>query len=262
MICHYDIQEMESCMNGVSTNRITTKRILIAGGVIRINCSHCSYKSWIKLCFLWEKHNTIRNWSRNNHMKKCPKNISPLGCIWWSLSTRIFLQQGSLGTWDGKKLADIGITKIVGKNSTAQLLGIHRASVQQVLYEGLAKDVVRFDSPVEHIEQTKDNVVITLKDGTKESGYLLIGADGIHSTVRKHPFGKTTPRDSGYTCWSRDISSFWYKSSRIWRILGIWSTLWFYVTKRWTNVLVRVQKSTSKGKRKAEWRKETCGLVV
>jgi FAD dependent monooxygenase len=53
------------------------------------------------------------------------------------------------------------------------------------LYENLPnKSFVQMKKQVEHIEHVKEGVRVHLSDGTVEEGDMVIGADGVHSTVR------------------------------------------------------------------------------
>ena len=60
----------------------------------------------------------------------------------------------------------------------------HRADLLDVLLQGVANKGFRLNSRIEGLDQSADRVTITLSDGTKVTGDVLIGADGIHSTVR------------------------------------------------------------------------------
>jgi 2-polyprenyl-6-methoxyphenol hydroxylase-like FAD-dependent oxidoreductase len=50
-------------------------------------------------------------------------------------------------------------------------------------------------------EQDQDGVTVRFADGGSERGDLLIGADGIHGTVRDALFGPARNRYSGYIAW-------------------------------------------------------------
>lgn len=68
------------------------------------------------------------------------------------------------------------------------------AMTRQVLHEvlmGKAREMhipIRFGSKILSISQMDEGVVVSLADGTKVHGDLLIGADGIHSAVRHSLF--------------------------------------------------------------------------
>ena len=66
-----------------------------------------------------------------------------------------------------------------------------RADLQKALYE-LVRDRadIRFGVYIEHIETTVDGVAVRLSDGTVEHADLVVGADGIHSHVRRLVFGQ------------------------------------------------------------------------
>ena len=54
---------------------------------------------------------------------------------------------------------------------------------------------------LEDIAQDADGVTAIFTDGKKETGDLLIGADGLHSTVRGRAFSGFAPRYAGYVAW-------------------------------------------------------------
>ena len=77
----------------------------------------------------------------------------------------------------------------------------HRAELLQCLYEAVPLDVVRLGKVCTGYTEAHDNVAVSFADGSVARGTYLIGADGIHSAVRKQIFGDTAPRFAGYTAW-------------------------------------------------------------
>jgi len=189
-------------MNRKTNNERKPQKILIAGGGIGGLTIAIALREAGFDCTLFEKTPTLSEVGAGITIwENALKVFRELG-VYDLLSTHgMFLQKGTLGTYDGKILSGIGIDTIVEKNSKAQLLGIHRAELQQVLYKALPNDLVRFNSPIVNIQEEETKITIILKDGSKESGDLLVGADGIHSVVRKYLLGPAPPRYSGYTCW-------------------------------------------------------------
>lgn len=67
---------------------------------------------------------------------------------------------------------------------------ILRGDIESVLYEAVkARTTIRFGTTVTAISQDEDAVQAVLSDGAREEADLLIGADGLHSSVRSMIFG-------------------------------------------------------------------------
>ncbi len=70
------------------------------------------------------------------------------------------------------------------------LLDVMRPDLERVLHEALPSSVtVRFGSTVTGVDDRTDAVTVRLDDGTHLDADLLVGADGLHSTVRRLTFG-------------------------------------------------------------------------
>lgn len=71
-----------------------------------------------------------------------------------------------------------------------RLVSIMRPDLELALRESLAPEVeTRFSCSVREVSDLPDGVSVTLTDGESLEADLLIGADGIHSTVRELVFG-------------------------------------------------------------------------
>lgn len=65
-----------------------------------------------------------------------------------------------------------------------------RGDLEQVLYDQIKDRVdVRFGTTVTSFEQDCEGVEATLSDGSRETCELLVGADGVHSAIRRQAFG-------------------------------------------------------------------------
>jgi 2-polyprenyl-6-methoxyphenol hydroxylase-like FAD-dependent oxidoreductase len=82
------------------------------------------------------------------------------------------------------------------------LLAIHRGDLHAVLREGVPTDWVRMDTAPRRIDERADEVVVTFEDGRTESFALVVGADGVHSTVREQCFTDWTRRAYDAYVWS------------------------------------------------------------
>ncbi|GAB4400536.1 MAG: FAD-dependent monooxygenase [Anaerolineales bacterium] len=81
------------------------------------------------------------------------------------------------------------------------VVAIHRADLHQILISALKPNTLRLDMNCARFEQDENNVTVHFENGESDSADLLIGADGIHSVVRKQMFPEIQLRYSGYTAW-------------------------------------------------------------
>ena len=93
---------------------------------------------------------------------------------------------------------------------------VRRSDLISLLGRGLPADAIRHDSAIIAIRQGGQHVEVELTSGSTESGGLLVGADGVHSTVRRAIFGDQIPEaatlsdaswrfmapNPGITCWT------------------------------------------------------------
>jgi 2-polyprenyl-6-methoxyphenol hydroxylase-like FAD-dependent oxidoreductase len=95
----------------------------------------------------------------------------------------IFMDEG------GRSKAKLQL-KQIRENIKSEEVEIHRGDLAQILYEATKNDVpYLFGTTIEALHQTKEGVEVQFKNGTTELYHLVIGADGIHSNVRKLAFG-------------------------------------------------------------------------
>lgn len=82
-------------------------------------------------------------------------------------------------------------------------INIHRADLQATLVRHLEAlgGTVELGRRVMVIRDQEDRVDVIFEDGETTGFDLVIGADGINSTVRRCLFGSTGSRYAGQTCW-------------------------------------------------------------
>ena len=73
-------------------------------------------------------------------------------------------------------------------------VALHRAELHSVLLDALPLDSVRIGMKCVGFKQDKDKITVSFSDGSCEEADFLIGADGIHSTVREMLFPKISLR--------------------------------------------------------------------
>lgn len=75
------------------------------------------------------------------------------------------------------------------------------ARIYRPLKDALPDACYRFGMALERVEQDANDVTAIFTDGSRETGELLIAADGIRSTVREQLMPEAEPRYAGYIAW-------------------------------------------------------------
>ena len=95
---------------------------------------------------------------------------------------------------DGTPIAPVQVTDSSGWNAT---YGLHRADLVAFLAEALPSDVVHTAHRCTGFEQTGEVARVAFANGAVAEADIVIGADGIHSTLRAYVFPPSRPVFSG-----------------------------------------------------------------
>jgi salicylate hydroxylase len=82
-----------------------------------------------------------------------------------------------------------------------QYVCLHRADLLASLVREVPEERVRLNSRLVGFDETPDGVTVHFEDGHSEEGDLLVGADGLRSTVRSLLFGEQEARFTGVAAW-------------------------------------------------------------
>jgi FAD-dependent urate hydroxylase len=99
----------------------------------------------------------------------------------------------------GHLLADIDLTALW--RDVGPCLALHRADLHEVLASHGDPVPVRMGVSLQQLSQRDDTVTVEFGDGTTGHYDLVIGADGIHSTVRRLAVGADAVRPLGQLAW-------------------------------------------------------------
>lgn len=78
---------------------------------------------------------------------------------------------------------------------------VHRADLHSILAEGLPQEHITFNVKCVDVIQKEDKAVAVFDNGAEFEADLIVGADGIHSAVRKSLWGNDDPMFTGHMCW-------------------------------------------------------------
>jgi 2-polyprenyl-6-methoxyphenol hydroxylase-like FAD-dependent oxidoreductase len=99
----------------------------------------------------------------------------------------------------GRQLAEIELGKFW--NPVGPCAGIPRRDLHRILLEGTAGVPMRLGTTLRTLSQENDAVNVAFTDGSNGTYDLVVGADGIHSSLRKLVFGGRPPRRLGQVSW-------------------------------------------------------------
>jgi 2-polyprenyl-6-methoxyphenol hydroxylase-like FAD-dependent oxidoreductase len=111
-----------------------------------------------------------------------------------------------LADWRGHLLSEMPLTELKARYGS-ELIVMHRVDLHGSLFAVLGRDTVQLGSEVIGFEPVGSRVRVTLRSGRQWDTDLLVGADGIRSTVRQGLLSDGEPRFSGATCW-RGVTRF------------------------------------------------------
>ena len=104
----------------------------------------------------------------------------------------------------GRQIFNVPIADEALSRWHANYVHIHRADLIECLSGALrrrAGNCIHLDATLAQYRQTDDAVVAELTNGRQHHGDILVGADGIHSTVRTQMFGASSPDFTGNIAW-------------------------------------------------------------
>jgi 2-polyprenyl-6-methoxyphenol hydroxylase-like FAD-dependent oxidoreductase len=98
----------------------------------------------------------------------------------------------------GRLLFEIDLHEIWG--ATDPCVAVHRRELHALLWEAAAAPI-RFGTTIESVDAGAESTRVCLSDGSVGDYDVLVGADGIHSSVRRLVFDGAGPRHVGQVSW-------------------------------------------------------------
>ncbi|MBK5257026.1 MAG: FAD-dependent monooxygenase [Vicinamibacteria bacterium] len=105
----------------------------------------------------------------------------------------------------GRILSTIDASVLLS-NFFAGAVGFHRATLHAALLDLIPPSSIRVASTVRGLDQTESSVWVELETGERLEAAGVVGADGLHSVIRRQLRHDGEPRYAGYTSW-RGVTS-------------------------------------------------------
>ena len=150
------------------------------------------------------------------------------------------LTSAALRTSEGETLTETSLDFVKDALGVSSV-GIHRGRLHKLLVDALERERVQTGKELVRYEERSGEIDVYFTDGSSAEGTALVGADGLHSTVRRQLLGETALRYSGYTSWrgiasgdrfvpAGHITEIWGRGARF-GLLGVGhgETYWFAV---------------------------------
>lgn len=99
----------------------------------------------------------------------------------------------------GRLLAEVELGKLW--NRVGCCVGIARVDLHRILLDGADGVPMRLGTTVTTLTQEADKVFVTFNDGSRGTYDLVVGADGIHSSIRQFVLPDIRPRHLGQVSW-------------------------------------------------------------
>jgi 2-polyprenyl-6-methoxyphenol hydroxylase-like FAD-dependent oxidoreductase len=125
--------------------------------------------------------------------------LAELGLADKVLSRAVCISHQRVLDHEGRQLAEIELAQVW--NKVGLCVGIARGQLHHILLDGSTGVPTRLGSTVTALTQEDGEVNVVFADGSTGNYGLVVGADGIHSSIRQLVFGSIRPRHLGQVSW-------------------------------------------------------------
>ena len=133
----------------------------------------------------------------------------------------------------------------------APFLAFHRADLLGVLAQGVGVSRIHLDHRLTHLEESGSGIDLRFANGATRRADLVIGADGVHSVVRRVLYGEDKPAFTGQMVWrallqSSEVPPEVLEPSGHLRWVGAARQFYSYYLRRRTVVAIVTQQESDK----------------
>ncbi|KAI1657308.1 FAD binding domain protein [Daldinia decipiens] len=160
--------------------------IVVGGGIAGLMASNCLQRAGIDHVVL-EKRAEIAP-AEGASISVYPNStriLHQIGCLETVESAGAPANRVKLRLPDGTIISDIDLFEHLKENHGNSGVIIERRRLLQILYDNLpTKSLVKLGCSVKRLRHVEDDIEAVLADETVEIGDMVIGCDGVHSSVR------------------------------------------------------------------------------
>ncbi|TLD14963.1 hypothetical protein PspLS_10835 [Pyricularia sp. CBS 133598] len=164
---------------------------VLGGGPAGMACALALIKVGFKVR-LFERYDRAR--PAGNILNLWPPPIYALKCMGVDVEDLGAPCHGSFRNADGHVRADVKLSQDVLNKYGGGFIGLLRPDLYTRMLDAVPEGTMEFGKRVVGIEDLGHCVELTLEDGSVVKTPLLVGADGIDSTVRQHLWGRAPKR--------------------------------------------------------------------
>lgn len=101
----------------------------------------------------------------------------------------------------GKEISRVHRKGVYQREFGAAYYSMHRADLVNLLARNLPDERIHLGAKCKNVVTGEKSASAHFEDGREIEADLIVGADGIHSAVRRSIFGEEAPRFTGVVCW-------------------------------------------------------------
>ncbi|HEX8176544.1 MAG TPA: FAD-dependent monooxygenase [Pyrinomonadaceae bacterium] len=180
---------------------VPVKRVIIIGGGIGGLCAAISLRRIGLDVEVYEQADELRAVGAGLTIwANAIKALRKLGLADKVIQAGARIERGELMTSTGRVLSRTA-TGELEERFGEPTVAIHRADLHEILMDALPAGIVHLNERCERFEDDEAGVSVRFAGGKNDRADLLVGADGIHSVIRRQLFPEVKLRYSGYTTW-------------------------------------------------------------
>ena len=180
----------------------TPKIAIIGGGIAGLAAALAFYRRGVEVA-VYEQAGELSEIGAGVQMTpNAMRALKALGLEDSAMAVAFEPESQVLRSWkSGRVIYRAPVRRVFRETFGAPHCSFHRADLLAVLAAPLPDSAIHLNARCVAVEPGDRQAVAHFADGSAVEADIVVGADGIHSTVRKQLFGADSPRFTGCMCW-------------------------------------------------------------